>query len=58
IFGAPQSVNAWTGKASVIRAGAAYFLVLAAIELSGLYLRTIPRNAARLREWLRQPRKT
>jgi hypothetical protein len=54
VFGTPKSVNEWTGKASVIRAGAAYFFVLAALELSGLYLRVIPRNAARLRQWVRQ----
>jgi hypothetical protein len=54
VFGTPKNVSEWTGRASVVRAGAAYFLVLAAIELSGLYLRAIPRHAGRLRELIRQ----
>lgn len=54
VFGAPESVNRWTGNAAVVKAGALYFFALAALELSGLYLRWIPANAARLREMLRK----
>ena len=45
ICGAPKNVGHWTGHSSVLTAGVIYFLVLAALELSGLYLRVIPRNA-------------
>ena len=44
-FGAPGNVSTWSGLDSVLRAGAAYFLILGALELSGLYLRFIPRHA-------------
>ena len=44
-FGAPSNVNTWVGLESVLRGGAAYFLLLGALELSGLYLRFIPRHA-------------
>jgi len=52
-FGTPKNVGEWAGRSSVIAAGAAYFLGLAALELSGLFLRVVPRNAARLAAWLR-----
>lgn len=48
IFGAPEDVDKWDAERSVIRAGALYFLALAAVELSGLYLRVIPRHSRRL----------
>jgi hypothetical protein len=54
IFGAPSNVGDWGGRASVLRAGALYFFALAAVELSGLYLRVIPRNSARLLGTLRK----
>jgi hypothetical protein len=43
----------------VLKAGALYFLALAALEFSGLYLRTIPRHTEKIRAWAargRQPR--
>lgn len=54
LFGTPEDVGAWSGSRSVVRAGALYFLGLAALEISGLYLRAIPRNAPRIREALRK----
>jgi len=54
IFGAPEDVDKWDGRRSVIRAGALYFLALAAVELSGLYLRVIPRNSRRILAGLRK----
>lgn len=54
VFDTPRNVSAWTGRTSVIHAGALYFLGLAALELSGLYLRVIPRHAERIREFVRQ----
>ena len=56
ICGTPKKVDHWTGSSSVITAGVIYFLVLAALELSGLYLRVIPRHAAQIRESLRNSR--
>ena len=50
LFDAPGNVGAWTGLESVLQGGAAYFLLLGALELSGLYLRFIPRYAPRLLE--------
>jgi len=44
IFGVPSHVNSWPAYPyEVLRAGAFYFLALATVELTGLYLRAIPR---------------
>ena len=56
-FGAPQNVGHWGGRDSVLKAGALYFLALAALEFSGLYLRTIPRHSEKIRAWLAQGRR-
>jgi hypothetical protein len=37
----------------VLRAGALYFFLLAAVEITGFYLRTIPRNAERILAFMR-----
>jgi hypothetical protein len=48
IFGAPKNASQWAGRASVVHAGALYFLALALVELSGFYLRFLPPRAARI----------
>lgn len=58
IFGTPKNVGEWAGLAPVVRAGALYFLALGAVELSGLYLRVIPRNAGAIRTQLRKSKTT
>lgn len=57
VFGTPKNVTEWTGRASVLKAGALYFLALAALEFSGLYLRTIPRHTEKIRAWAAQGRR-
>ncbi|HWA36897.1 MAG TPA: hypothetical protein VG873_03455 [Burkholderiales bacterium] len=57
IFGAPRRANDWVGQTSVLRAGALYFLGLAALELSGFYLRWLPPRAGRIAAALRQSRR-
>jgi hypothetical protein len=52
-FDAPSSVNTWDGRREVLRAGALYFFLLAAVEITGFYLRTIPRNAERILAFMR-----
>lgn len=37
VFGTPKDVSDWPGSVGVLRAGGAYFLLLAAIEMSGIY---------------------
>jgi hypothetical protein len=46
-FDLPKEVKDWAGLGATLWAGALYFLALGAIELSGFYLRTVPRKAHR-----------
>jgi hypothetical protein len=55
-FGAPSSVNTWLGRREVLRAGALYFFLLAAVEMTGFYLRVIPRNAESILAFVRSNR--
>ena len=53
VNGTPKDVSHWTGSNAVMRAGAMYFTLLAAVELSGLYLRRIPPHYPRIAAWLK-----
>ena len=49
----PKDVGTWTGHSAVMRAGMMYFILLAAVELSGFYLRYLPPRAHLIIPWLR-----
>ena len=53
VNGMPKDVSYWSSQSSVMRAGAMYFAILAAVELYGLYLRRIPPNYPRIMAWLK-----
>ncbi|HJT60859.1 MAG TPA: hypothetical protein VJ797_04205 [Burkholderiales bacterium] len=50
----PRDLRQWPGHASVIEAGAIYFLVLAGVELSGFYQRWLPGFARRAADGFRK----
>jgi hypothetical protein len=50
----PRDIRQWPGHASVIEAGAIYFLVLAGVELSGFYQRWLPAFARRAADGFRK----
>jgi hypothetical protein len=43
MFHAPESITNWRGDPRVLDAGTLYFFLIAAVELSGLHLRIVPR---------------
>jgi hypothetical protein len=43
MFHTPESITNWRGDPRVLDAGTLYFFLIAAVELSGLHLRIVPR---------------
>jgi hypothetical protein len=57
VFDAPKNAENWSGRMSVVKAGALYFLALAALEMSGLYLRSIPKHREAIADWMARSRR-
>jgi hypothetical protein len=53
-YGTTPDVGSWTSQPAVMAAGRFYFFGLAAVELTGFYLRWIPRNGALFLEAIRR----
>lgn len=45
VLGTPKDVDRWVGNGQVMLAGLVYFAAIGLVELSGFYLRFIPRHA-------------